>query len=197
MTHYYDETQNAPSHEQEVSFTVRGRAFRAVTDAGVFSKDGLDAATRLLLESCEGIAEGSRVLDLGCGWGPVGLVLKSVFPSIILTMTDVNTRALELSRKNLKRAHLDGTVIQSDGFATLDGEFDVILSNPPMAAGRETCYRMLSESYTHLATSGSLYVVARHQKGGAMLEKHLEGLAGSVETLAKGGGFRVYKATKR
>lgn len=192
MPHYSDAAQTSPLRERRITFTARQRTFTAVTGSGVFSKDGLDNATKLLLEAAD-LRGDERVLDLGCGWGPIGLVLRSCHPRLPLVMSDVNLRAVSLARRNVP----DADVRASDGFARIPERFDVILTNPPYAAGRETCYRLLEESYDHLEEGGSLLVVARHQKGGKMLERRMKDLFGCVETVKKGGGFRVYRGTRQ
>jgi len=196
LAHYYDQEQRGPLREQAVSFNARGRSFSAVTANGVFSKGSLDNGTSLLIEKAS-LPVSGRVLDLGCGWGPVGLVVKSLHPSLEVVMGDVNRRAVTLVRKNLERAGVEAVVVLSDGFSNLSGSFDAVLLNPPYAAGRDVCFRLIEESYEHLEEGGSLQLVARHKKGGAMLEKKMEEIFGNVDVLGKGGGFRVYRSVKR
>lgn len=196
MPHYYDEDQQGPLRPRQVSFSVLGRIFSATTGSGTFSKDGLDRATKLLIEYSALQGE-ERVLDLGCGWGAVGLSLKSVHKNISLVMSDVNKRAVMLTKQNLVKANVEADVRLSFAFENIPERFNVILTNPPYAAGRKVCYQFIEESFTHLEKSGFLLLVARHQKGGKMLEKRIAEVFGNVETLAKKGGFRVYKGVKK
>lgn len=191
MTHYSDADQASPLQPKRISFAARQRSFTAVTGSGVFSKDGLDNGTKLLIGAVS-LEGDERVLDLGCGWGPVGLVLNACYPHIRLVMSDVNRRAASLARKNVPGAD----VRFSDAFSAVPELFDLILTNPPYAAGRDVCYRLIEESFHHLERGGVFLLVARHQKGGKMLEKKIEAVFGGVETVAKGGGFRVYKGRR-
>lgn len=195
LAHYYDEEQQGPVREREVSFTARGRSFTAVTANGVFSKDSLDNGTALLIEKAL-LPEDGRVLDLGCGWGAVGLVVKSLHPGLEVVMSDVNRRAVSLARKNLEKAGVEAEVVVSDGFSNLKGFFDAVLLNPPYAAGRDVCFRLIQESSDNLDSDGSLQLVARHKKGGAALEKKMKEVFGNVDVLGRGGGFRVYRSRK-
>lgn len=194
-SHYFDQQQSSPLRPQKISFSVLGREFSATTGSGTFSRDGLDNATRLLIETCS-LRGDERVLDLGCGWGPVGLALKSAHPGISLVMSDVNRRAVMLSRQNMADASLEADIVVSDGFERLKGPFETILLNPPYAAGRDVCYGLIDASFEHLCSGGRLLLVARHQKGGKMLQRHIEEVFGSAQTLAKKGGFRVYEGSR-
>lgn len=196
MAHYYDKEQSSPLRPEQVSFTARGRVFTATTWSGTFSRDSLDKGTEVLINYADLPVIG-RVLDLGCGWGAVSLVVASVAPALELVACDVSERAVSLTRKNLQDNGLDKVFVKhSDGFEKLQGSFDCVLTNPPYAAGRQVCYRLIDESFEHLSQGGSLQLVARHKKGGAMLEKHMFEVFGNVDTLAKKGGFRVYKSVK-
>lgn len=193
MPHYFDAHSAKGGKTIPIVFTARGREFHAHGSSDVFSKDSLDTGTRVLVEHMI-VQSKQRVLDLGCGWGPVGLVVKSTWPDVELVMSDINPKAVSLSKKNLSSDEV--VFVVSDGFEHIEGAFDIILLNPPYAAGRQVCYRLIDESFEHLQTHGKLHVVARHQKGGAMLLKHMEELFSTCETIAKKGGFRVYVGTK-
>lgn len=193
MPHYYD-SDNRSEKFFTIRFRSRNREFVALSSGAVFSKDGLDRGTSLLIEVAD-ISNGDKVCDLGCGWGPVTLVLKDFFPDSEFVMIDVNPQALLLARKNL--AGRDGVrIVKSDVFSSVDEFFDVILTNPPYAAGRSKCYEFITQSFAHLRKGGSLQLVARHNKGGAMLEKKMNEVFGNVSVLGKKGGFRVYKSVK-
>jgi 16S rRNA (guanine1207-N2)-methyltransferase len=139
------------------------------------------------------IKENDRVLDLGCGIGVIGKIAKELTQKEVV-LVDVNERALMLAKMNLKG--LNNIVIKkSDVFGALQGEkFDVILLNPPQSAGRKLCLRMIAESLEHLNKGGSLQLVARHNIGGSYFENYMKEVFGNVSTLAKKGGFRVYKS---
>lgn len=202
MTHYYEAKQHSPLGEDRLRFIVLNRNFEVKTASGLFSRGELDHATRTLIEAGYKEIEASElenpsVLDLGCGWGGVAITLKTALPHINIVAVDTNERAVHYTRKNLERNKLEGRVFISNTYTKIGNEtFDFILTNPPYAAGRTVCYQFIEESITHLKKGGIFLLVARHQKGGKMLEKKIEDVFGKVETLAKSGGFRVYKGIK-
>jgi 16S rRNA G1207 methylase RsmC len=168
--------------------------FSISTASGLFSKNEIDFGTRLLIENVE--PKGS-VLDLGCGYGIIGIAFLRRHKDITVVMSDVNSRAVDITKENLAALHLIAEVRQSDLFENIDDMFDTIVTNPPYAAGRAVCYAMIEGSRAHLKKGGKLYVVARHAKGGKMLEKKIKEVFGNVKTVKKRGGFRVYAGERR
>ena len=197
MTHYYDEKQTSSLNEQQIVVHINDDRVEFLTASGIFSKDHVDKATRTLIEAFVP-QEGERtVLDLGCGWGVVAVMLKKTYPDLDITATDVNERAVAYTKKNGSKHGVDLKILQSDVFSSLREEkFDVILTNPPYAAGREICFKFITESYHNLNPGGRLLLVARHQKGGKVLREKMEFVFGAVETLKKSGGFHVYCSKK-
>jgi 16S rRNA G1207 methylase RsmC len=199
VEHYYTEEQKSPFKPKKVKMRVAGKEFDMYTAGGVFSPKKLDNGTKLLIEAAE-VKPGWKVLDLGCGYGVVGVSIKKIQPSADVVMSDVNSRAVRLSRMNAKLHSARVMVIHSDVFADeqLDRmRFDTILFNPPQTAGKETCYRMLEESKRHLVKGGMLQIVARTQKGGKQLSKKMEELFGNVCDTAKKSGYRIYVSVKK
>jgi len=132
---------------------------------------------------------------LGCGYGAIGIAIKKCLPKTEVTMTDINERAVSLAKKNAERNRVGVKVSSGDLYEPIGEEkFDVILVNPPYVAGREFCYKIIEESIKHLNPKGSLQLVARHNKGGAMLEKKMLEVFENVNTLAKKAGYRVYES---
>jgi len=195
--HYFTENQRSIPKEREFSCRLRGHQFRFFSASGTFAKYRVDAATRLLIEHAE-IPEDARILDLGCGIGIIGIVMARVFNSSV-TMVEINERAAALAKKNTKfnRVADKVTVLQGNLYEPIiESTFDAILANPPMAAGRELCYSIIDKAPEHLKKGGTLQIVARHGKGGAMLEARMKERFGNCRTLAKKGGFRVYCSTR-
>jgi len=195
MSHYYSKEQDTPLRESSFSVTVRERECNFITASGLFSRDHLDSATKLLIEHCD-CSSASSLLDLGCGWGPVAVVLKKVFPSLDVTACDVNIRAIKYTKKNATKNNVVIEVVRSDLFENISQNFDCILTNPPYAAGRDVCFSFIEESFHHLNPQGSLQLVARHTKGGKMLSEKMNAVFGNMSELVKKGGFRVYKSVK-
>ena len=193
--HYY--TQEPTSKHEEHAFTLEcaGRALRFETDAGVFSKLRLDPGTALLLKALPESFSG-RALDLGCGWGPVGCCMAARWQHARIALCDVNERAAGLARENLRRNNLSGEVSCGDGLDAVEGAFDLIAVNPPIRAGKVVIYRLFAQSAQRLTAGGNLYVVMRRAQGAESAEKELKTLFSKVETVERGGGYRVFRAEK-
>jgi 16S rRNA (guanine1207-N2)-methyltransferase len=191
--HYFSEKQTSHDKRFEVEIKLRGDSFTLISSKGVFSKDELDDATALLIKHA---ITGEKVLDLGCGYGVVGICILRKNKDIEMTFSDVNERALELTSENLKKLNLKGTIVKSNLFENIQDTFDAILSNPPISAGRKTCYSLIEEAYAHLESRGTLQIVARHNKGGSMLRSKMEEVFGNVTTIVKNKGFHVYLSRK-
>ena len=164
------------------------------TDAGVFSRDGLDPGTKALIEAVPPLK--GRVLDLGCGWGPAGAFLKRLNPEIELVMSDVNPRAVELSRANLALNGVQAQVLLSDGFDAIHGTFDAIVTNPPIRTGKESIYGLFRQAFERLNEGGALYIVIRKQQGAPSALKTLRELDPQAEVIARKGGYWVIRTGK-
>lgn len=190
MNEFYYSAEPTSAHaEREIEIEALGVRSRCLTDAGVFSRDGLDTGTRAMLEALPELH--GRVLDLGCGWGPVGVTLARKYPECEIVMTDVNHRAVELSRRNLARNGAKAEVVQGDGFESVTGMFDFILTNPPIRAGKAVIYRLFAEAKEHLADDGALILVIRKQQGAASAQKYLQTLFPTVTLLDRTAGFHT------
>lgn len=191
---YYTADPSSESRPVPCEFTYRGEDLRFMTDAGVFSKGELDTGTRLLIDALPETLQGD-VLDLGCGWGPVGIAMKKHWPDLHVVMADVNHRALDLSRENAKRNRTETECVESDGMAALTAyRFDAVVTNPPIRAGKQVIYKMFADSAQSLKENGALYLVIRKQQGGDSCIRYLQTLFGSVEKISKSGGFWVIRA---
>lgn len=193
---YFTPVPTAESRPRAFVCSFAGRDFTFMTDAGVFSKGELDNGTRLLLSCLRADTEG-RLLDLGCGWGAVGVIAGALCPRVSVVMTDVNERAGALARDNAARNGVSADVYVGDGLKHLPRKFNHILLNPPIRAGKQTVYRLFDEAAGKLTPGGRLYVVIRKQQGADSAKKHLEGLFHAVSVAARGGGFRVFECTER
>ena len=190
--HYYTETPTSAHDQRRIALKALGNELTFVTDAGVFSRDGLDRGTEVLLNALPPLA--GRVLDLGCGWGAVGVALGKRWPDLDIVMTDINSRAVELARRNLAENGVRATVLQGDGFASVEGSFDAIVTNPPIRAGKAVIYGLFAQARERLKPGGALYVVIRKQQGAPSALKYLKEVYGQAETVDRGSGFHVLKA---
>jgi 16S rRNA G1207 methylase RsmC len=196
VPHYYDAQQEGELKPFKVGMRARGHPLELWSGAGVFSKERLDAGTSLLADECV-LEPHWRVHDLGCGIGVVGIVVKRTHPSCAVLCSDVSERAVALARKNAAQLGLDIEVRISDGYVTIPERFDTVLLNPPYVAGRKVVFSLLEQAHAHLVDEGLLQVVARHNKGGAMIREKLAELFGNCDDSRRRGGYRIYVAKKR
>jgi 16S rRNA (guanine1207-N2)-methyltransferase len=195
--HYYSAKPSSAHRVAEQETVLRGRKFRFITDAGVFSKSGVDFGTRLLIETMD-IPAFAKALDVGCGYGPIGIAAATIAKEGHTIMADVNERAVELARVNSKLNGVHNvTVLQSDLFSDIeDREFDCILTNPPIRAGKATVHRIFAEAREYLKGGGSLWVVIQKKQGAPSAMKQLEQLYPNVEIIARDKGYWIVQARK-
>lgn len=192
MPEQYFESNPTSTHDiRRVQADYRGIAFSFLTDAGTFSRDGLDEGSRLMLDSVIDSLSG-RVLDLGCGWGPVGTIVSRLKPETQVVMTDINERAAKLAAKNVAANRGQAGVLSGDGFEQAEGLFDWILFNPPIRAGKQTVYRLFREAKRFLAQEGRLVVVIRKQQGALSSRDYLRTLFERVVLLERKKGYHVF-----
>ena len=195
--HYFTERPRAEHRPLEIREYVWGRPFVFATDAAVFSRRRLDPGTRLLIEHLP-LPVAGNALDLGCGYGPVGIVIAALSPDARVWMVDINERAVELARRNAAANSVANVEVRNgDGFAPVEGVvFRLIASNPPIRAGKRVVYAWVEQAHAHLEPGGRLMMVARTSQGARTLARHMEAVFGHVREVAKGSGYRVIEAVR-
>jgi len=195
--HYFTEKPTVYSRPQEIAVRVRGRRLPFTTDRGVFSHGKADNGSKLLAETVEA-SDGDEILDWGCGWGLIGIVAALTWPGARVTMVDLNERACDLARANVKSSHVTNAEVVCGDASEVLGErtFDAILSNPPISAGRAAVLQSMDWAAAHLNPGGEYWMVVATQKGAKTLAKLLAERFATVEHVAHSGGFRVYLATE-
>ncbi|NHN35130.1 class I SAM-dependent methyltransferase [Paenibacillus agricola] len=195
--HYYSQKPTAAHDVNQIKETLRGRTYTFLTDAGVFSKKGVDYGSKVLIEAMD-IPENSDVLDVGCGYGPMGLVAASLAVKGKVTMVDINERALELTRLNAESNHISNVEIRQSNMldTVIDLTFDRVITNPPIRAGKETVHRIFEQSYQVLCPGGSLWIVIQKKQGAPSAFAKLESLFSQVSEVGKDKGYRIIKAQK-
>ena len=197
MPHYFDENPQAEHKTAEIQIRLSGLDFSFVTDSNVFSRQRLDFGSQLLIETVsEDQKPIGRLLDLGCGYGPVGIIMKRLFPALEVVLCDINTRALELARGNARRNHaqyLD--IVHSDGLQSVKGDFDLILTNPPIRAGKQVVHRFFAEAAVRLRSGSRLYVVIQKKQGAPSALKRLQELFRAAEVIEHKAGYWIIRAT--
>jgi 16S rRNA (guanine1207-N2)-methyltransferase len=194
--HYFSEYPRARSRRSELRFLYRGSLLTFQVDSAVFASHGLDPGTALLIEALT-VAPTDRVLDLGCGWGPIGIAAAKSAPQGHVVMTDVNRRAIGLARTNLALNAVRNAEVRSGRlFAPVATEsFEVIATNPPYHAGRPQILELLTEAPRHLVPGGRLIMVGKGSQGIRFYQAWFEeNWSGPVEVLARGSGYRVLSA---
>ena len=193
-SHYFTAAPPVASRTRAIGFRDGDRAYRFRTAPGVFSRAAVDRGTRLLLDTVDA-SEAHHILDLGCGYGVLGIVAAGRAPHSQVTLVDVNPRAVALAMENIALNHLTNARVKcGDGCAAVAGEqFDLILFNPPIRAGRRVVLRLLREAHECLGPGGRLYLVARTQQGARTLGRLMGDIYGMVTEVARGGGFRVFE----
>jgi 16S rRNA (guanine1207-N2)-methyltransferase len=191
--HYYTARPEAAHRRQEVELRHGAVHLVLTTDASVFSRGGVDPGTKLLIASVPPPL-GGLVLDLGCGYGPIGLYYAACAPACFVHMTDVNERAVALAAENAARNGLTNVAVHAGaGFAAVPPlQFDLIATNPPIRAGRAVLLELFAGAHARLRPGGRLAFVARTRQGAKTLAKAVEQLFGNVTDVARGGGYRVY-----
>lgn len=197
-SHYYINDTKLGSKPRIVSYTINNQKFELESDIGVFSKNELDKGSEILIETLLPLTLSGKMLDIGCGIGPIGLTLAYFNPSLELTCSDVNTRALALCKKNAQKLALSKrvTCLQSDIYVEIEGLYDSIVSNPPIRAGKKVTYAIYIGAKSHLIDGGSLYVVVRKAQGALSVKAYLEEIFTNCEILKRSKGYYVLKATK-
>ena len=191
---YYDEHPDAQHDIHELHVVLLGERMNFLTDAGVFSKKMIDFGSQVLL-SCLAFQPGETVLDVGCGYGPLGLSLAKA-QGVHATMVDVNTRALDLAQKNAAFNQVEATIFQSNVYDQVEESFDHIISNPPIRAGKKVVHEVLSGSFDHLNPGGDLTIVIQKKQGAPSAKAKMEEIFGNCEILKKDKGYYILRSEK-
>jgi 16S rRNA (guanine1207-N2)-methyltransferase len=176
---------------------LRGKAFEFLTASGVFSKKHVDLGTRLLIESMV-LPQNGYVLDIGCGYGAVGIAAATFNPDLQVVMVDVNERAVRLARQNAEKNYVSNVEVRRGYLYEHVKElvFNCVLSNPPVSAGMETVKAIISEAPEHMASKAMFQMVVKSKIGGKRLLTFFEEAFGNVEVLARKSGYRVLISKK-
>lgn len=195
MAYYFDSNPDSKSCEQLIKCEINGSIYNFYTDNNVFSKKYLDFGTRTLLESIDTSDIHGDVLDFGCGYGPIGIIIKSNCECNV-DMVDINNRAINLSIKNAKLNRVNVNIFESDIYSNVDKKYDFIITNPPVRVGKKILYEILFGAKDYMKEDGSLYLVINKDQGAKSLKKDLEECY-NVTTLKKNKGFYVFKCQIR
>ena len=197
--HYYSQKPDVESNPRFWDFTLKGRSFRFKSDNGVFSKKEVDFGSRLLVEAFDLNEEvDGDILDVGCGYGPIGISIAAAYPERTVEMIDINSRAVELAKENAASNDITNiNVYESDRFEKVGNKkFAAILTNPPIRAGKSVVHEILEESYRSLVAGGELWVVIQKKQGAPSAMDKMEQLFGNVEVPVKKKGYYILLSKK-
>ena len=186
MSHYFT-NEYVESKEQKTKCIIKNTELTLITDNGVFSKKGLDFGTRTLLETIENVK--GKVLDFGCGYGPIGIYLKKTF-NCDVDAIDINKRALNLAKKNAELNKIDINIFESNIYENVTKKYDFIITNPPIRVGKKILYEILFKAKDHLNKNGELWLVIHKDQGAKTLAKDLE-KEYKIEIKNKNKGFYI------
>lgn len=189
MGYYFDKNTNVESKEVTTRAEIGGKLYTFKTDNNVFSKKGLDFGTRTLLESIDIKNISGEVLDFGCGYGPIGIYIKSNTDANV-DMIDVNLRALNLARSNASINKVDVNIFESDIYSNVEKKYDYIITNPPIRVGKKILYEILIKAKDYLKENGHLIFVINKDQGAKSAMKDMENYY-SVKLIGKNKGFYV------
>ncbi|MFP3719616.1 class I SAM-dependent methyltransferase [Niallia circulans] len=196
--HYYSRTQNVNSDPNYWNFTLKGNTIRFKTDNGVFSKKEVDFGSRLLIETYTLPDLDGDILDVGCGYGPIGLSIAKTSPNRMVHMVDVNLRAIELAEENARQNGVENVrIYESDRLLRVKGKkFASILTNPPIRAGKKVVHDIFEQSYDCLLPNGELWVVIQKKQGAPSAIAKLEEFFKEVNVVEKKKGYFIIQAKK-
>lgn len=189
---YYTENPDVAHDIQEIRVTLLGQPFRFVTDSGVFSKKMVDYGSQVLLNALS-FEAGQSLLDVGCGYGPLGISLAKV-QGVVPTMVDVNQRALGLAQQNASQNGVEAKIFQSNIYDAVDGQFHHIISNPPIRAGKQVVHTIIEQAPQYLLPEGTFTIVIQKKQGAPSAKSKMDEVFGNVEVLKKDKGYYILRS---
>jgi len=193
---YFAERPAAARRPRSVHVVTGDLHLELATDSGMFSPSRIDPGTRLLLETAPPPPAAGNLLDLGCGYGPLALVLAARSPGAQVWAVDVNTRALELCARNAERAGLRNVHCAVPGDPAVPGAFGLIWSNPPIRIGKAALHALLADWLARLEPDGTAYLVVQRNLGSDSLQRWLEAAGWAADRVAARAGYRVLRVSR-
>ena len=197
MSHYFENDNNLKEDKKIINVDMFGKGFRFSTNSGVFSKDKVDYGTKLLLNNIVIHKKSGKLLDLGCGYGVLGVILGENYKNLDIDMVDVNERAVTLANSNLQLNGVNGVnCYVSNIYEGVSSKYDYIVTNPPIRAGKDVLLQFLVGSYDYLVSDGQLWFVMRKDHGVKTMILRLQELF-DVQIVCRDKGFYIVKCVKK
>ena len=198
--HYYTKNPDSKSQQKHWTYRLKGNTLSFTSDNGVFSKNTVDFGSELLVESYD-IPEQfqkASLLDIGCGYGTMGLAYGKAYPELSIEMIDVNERALVLAQENSKKNGIHNVDIHESNLydSVKKSQYEIIISNPPIRAGKIVVHTILEKAYDYLAENGQLVIVIQKKQGAPSAQKKMEEVFGNCERIQWDKGYWILVSTK-
>lgn len=197
--HYFSAQPSTPFKRKSITATLGGTERRLTTSGGIFSPDGVDKGTAVLLAGAPAPAATGTLLDIGCGWGPIALSMAMASPEATVYAVDINERSIELTRQNAADLGLTNVVAGRPESVPADLRFDTIWSNPPIRIGKEALHELLLQWLPRLAPGGEAWLVVQKNLGSDSLQAWLAGqlpTAWTVERATTAKTFRLLRVAR-
>ena len=193
---YFENNENLTSNINELTYYFRKTKMRFLSDNGVFSKGGIDFGSSLLLRTID-VKDAKTLLDVGCGYGTIGLTIAKTNPECFVEMVDVNFRAIDLAKQNMALNEIkNAEIFASNIYENVTKKYDVVVSNPPIRAGKKVVHEISLGSFEKLNDGGKYYAVIQKKQGAESLYKALQTVFPIVEVIDKDKGYWIIKAEK-
>jgi len=197
MSHYFINDDKLKNNIKSFEIKINETNFRFNTDNGVFSKNTLDFGSKLLFESVN-TKDAKKIADIGCGYGIIGIMIAKFNPNSLIYMFDINLRAIFLANQNISLNNVNNVIVkQNDGLNDVLEKFDLILTNPPIRAGKKVVNKFFIDAYNHLNNESDFYCVIRKKQGASSYLKKIEELFGNFKIVNKKKGYWIIKATRK
>ncbi|AKP66965.1 class I SAM-dependent methyltransferase [Companilactobacillus ginsenosidimutans] len=196
---YFENDENLEHELKTFDFTLKGNNLKFTSDSGVFSRQTIDFGSRVLIEAIDfsNVPQGD-ILDVGCGYGPIGLALAKDQPKRQVAMSDVNLRALDLAQKNAKANKITNVdIFESSIYEKIENKYALIVSNPPIRAGKEVVSGIIGGANDYLLDNGEVWIVIQKKQGEPSAKKLMKETYGNVEVVTRDKGYYILRSKKQ